>query len=178
YTSGSTGKPKGVMVEHRGLCNLVTAQAREFAVDHDSRILQFASFSFDACSFEFVFALCHGGALQLFESARLSGQELADLIQETGITHAVIPPAVLILLPFEKSFGTRRTIIAAGDALPAAVAASLARDYSIFNAYGPTEATIWATLHKCCSIAPGATNIPIGRPISNTRIYILDARGR
>ncbi|MBY6244068.1 non-ribosomal peptide synthetase, partial [Methylosinus sp. Sm6] len=174
YTSGSTGRPKGVMVEHHGLCNLAAAQSRAFGIGPASRVLQFASISFDACSFEFILALCQGGSLQLIKSTKLSGHELGDIIGKTGVTHAVLPPAVLALLPDDQNVCQLSVIISAGDVLHGRVAAILSRKYSLFNAYGPTEATIWATLYKCHAVPKGTTNVPIGRPISNARIYILD----
>src|SRR5262249_35648976 len=117
YTSGSTGTPKGVMVEHRGVCNLVAAQIRGFGVKSSSRVLQFASFSFDACVFEVVMALCQGASLYL--SARGSiqaGETLVETLTRYGITHATLPPAVLAALPEQSELGSISTLIVAGDA--------------------------------------------------------------
>jgi amino acid adenylation domain-containing protein len=176
YTSGSTGQPKGVMVEHRGVCNLASAQVRGFAVDSESRVLQFASFSFDASIFEVVMALCQGASLHLVAQAEImAGGTPIQTIKRTGITHATLPPAVLASLPDEAGLDSVRTLIVAGDALTGELAKRWGQGRRLINAYGPTEATVCATLHDCQPHESG--NPPIGRPIANTRIYILDSQG-
>ncbi len=177
YTSGSTGTPKGVMVEHRGLAHLLQAQIRCFEVEPESRVLQFASFSFDACVFELALALGRGAALHLPPGgAVLGGEALARILEEGGITHATLPPAVLATLPPEAGLDALHTLISAGEALPEALARRFAEGRRLFNAYGPTEASVWCTLHECRPMEAG--NPPIGRPIADARIYLLDGEGR
>jgi amino acid adenylation domain-containing protein len=176
YTSGSTGRPKGVMVRHRGACNLVAAQQQAFPVDGASRILQFASFSFDACVFEMAMALTRGAALHLPpRGGVLAGEALVETMAEQGITHVTLPPAVLAALPDDADMPSVRMMVLAGDVVTEAVARRWGVGRQLFNAYGPTETTVWATLHECDAAAAG--NPPIGRPIANTRVYVLDARG-
>ncbi|WP_254061483.1 AMP-binding protein, partial [Granulicella sp. L60] len=176
YTSGSTGTPKGVMVEHRGLCNLVTAQIREFAVATYSQILQFASFSFDACVWETMMALCRGASLHLLRQERMSdGDALTEIVAHHAITHATLPPAVLASLSEQVAFDSIRTLVCAGEELTGSVARRWRQGRQLINAYGPTEATICATIHSCRAEEFG--NPPIGRPIGNTQVYILDAHG-
>jgi non-ribosomal peptide synthetase component F len=94
YTSGSTGLPKGVMIEHQGLCNLATWQGRALGLGTNSRVLQFFSFSFDACVWEWMMALCHGATLVLAErEALMPGTPLLDTLTLARITHATLPPA-------------------------------------------------------------------------------------
>ncbi len=177
YTSGSTGQPKGVMVEHRGLANLAAMQARSFEVGPGSRVLQFASFSFDACVFEMVMALCQGAALVLPPAGVvLAGTALREAIEAGGVTHATLPPAVLAALPDEVDFPGVRTLVLAGEALGERLARRWSRARRLVNAYGPTETTIWASWHVCAPDHEGLP--PIGRPIDNTAIYLLDAHGR
>ncbi len=174
YTSGSTGRPKGVAVEHRGLCNMAAAQARTFGVAPESRVLQFASFSFDACAFELVMALCSGAALYLPpRGATPVGEPLVRMMSAARITHATLPPAVLAALPGDAELPSVQTLVLAGDVVTGALARRWAPGRRLFNAYGPTETTVWATVHEC-----GAEdNPPIGRPIANARAYVLDAAG-
>ncbi|MBI0329292.1 non-ribosomal peptide synthase/polyketide synthase [Burkholderia plantarii] len=177
YTSGSTGQPKGVMVAHRGLANLAAMQARHFAVHAGSRVLQFASFSFDACVFEIVMALCQGAALVVPPAGMvLAGGALREAIAEGGVTHATLPPAVLAALPDEVTFPSVRTLVVAGEAPGERLVRRWAGGRLFVNAYGPTEATIWATWQICRPEQAGAP--PIGRPIDNFVIYLLDTRGR
>jgi len=177
YTSGSTGTPKGVMVEHKGLCNLVTAQSQRFGVVTGNRVLQIASFSFDACIFEILMALCGGASLHLPpQGVHLAGEVLGRLIDLYAITHATLTPAVLASLPDQDVLASLRTLILAGDALKGTLVRRWAPGRCLFNAYGPTEATVWATLHRCREEAH--CDPPIGRPIANVRIYILDGRGQ
>jgi amino acid adenylation domain-containing protein len=175
YTSGSTGQPKGVVIEHRGLCNMVTAQIGGFGVEVESRILQFASFSFDASVWEFMMALCRGAVLHMpGPGAVLMEETLVGMVAEHGITHVTLPPAVLATLGEEKSLDSVRTLIVAGDTLTEELAEKWIQDRELINAYGPTEATVCATMHRW---EKGTGKPPIGRPIANTRVYILDRYG-
>ncbi|MGI8445563.1 amino acid adenylation domain-containing protein, partial [Pectobacterium versatile] len=173
YTSGSTGKPKGVMVEHRNLCNLVDALADAFTITRDSRLLQFASFSFDAGVFEVATTLSHGGALVLApREALLPGEALLTTLQTQAVTHALLPPIAASALPSDAELPTLKTLILGGEACTAAQVKRWASGRQVFNAYGPTEITVCATLYRCDANNNGAP--PIGRPIANTQIYILD----
>ncbi|MDZ8090978.1 MAG: amino acid adenylation domain-containing protein [Nostoc sp. DedQUE05] len=172
YTSGSTGKPKGVMVAHTGLCNLVIAQIQIYNVQTDSRILQFASFSFDASIFEVVMALGTGARLYLgTKESLLPGSSLIELLQNYGITHITLPPSALAVLPAEE-LPALQNITVAGEACPPDLVERWSCGRRFFNAYGPTEATVWSTVAECRG---NITNKPpIGRPIANTQIYLLD----
>ncbi|MBD1892511.1 non-ribosomal peptide synthetase [Coleofasciculus sp. FACHB-SPT9] len=171
YTSGSTGKPKGVLVQHRGLSNLAEAQLEVFKVQPSDRILQFASLSFDASIFEIVMALRSGATLYLAKKeSLLPGQPLIKLLRENAITHATLPPTVLAVLP--EKLPALQTIICAGESCSQNIVKRWAVDRKFFNAYGPTEATVWATIAE---ISNDSHKPSIGRPISNTQIYILDA---
>ncbi|MFJ5486081.1 amino acid adenylation domain-containing protein, partial [Pectobacterium actinidiae] len=173
YTSGSTGKPKGVMVEHHSVCNLVDALAGTLNITRDSRLLQFASFSFDACVFEIATTLSHGGCLVLApKEALLPGEPLLTTLQTQSVTHALLPPIAASALPSDAELPLLKTLILGGEACTAAQVKRWAPGRRVFNAYGPTEITVCATLSHCDASHSGAP--PIGRPIANTHIYILD----
>ncbi|HEY9858880.1 MAG TPA: amino acid adenylation domain-containing protein, partial [Candidatus Obscuribacterales bacterium] len=175
YTSGSTGMPKGVMVEHRGLCNVVTAQQQSLNLPLGSRALQFSAWSFDASIFEMLMALGAGGTLYIVpQSARSPGIELVRFIQAQNITAAILPPAVLALLP-ESDLSMLQTVIAGGEACSREIASKWARGRRLFNAYGPTETTIWATVAELTHRVDSLEKPPIGRPVANTQIYVLDS---
>jgi amino acid adenylation domain-containing protein len=172
YTSGSTGRPKGVLVPHRGLCNMVEAQARAFDVRPHSRVLQFAAFGFDASVSEVFMALTTGAALYLWKSQVLSSPTaLAGLMREESITTVTLPPAMLAALPGAE-LPELQTLIAAGESCSAEIVARWSPPRRFFNAYGPTETTVCATMHQCAGQYDAAP--PIGRPIDNMRVYILD----
>ena len=172
YTSGSTGKPKGVLITHQGLCNLAKAQVQLFDVQPTSRVLQFASFSFDAAIWEVVMALCAGASLCLAtQEALLPGANLMQLLRQQAITHVTLPPSALAALPPEP-LPALKTIIAAGEVCSPDLAMQWSRQRRFFNAYGPSEATVCATVAECRAIA--GRRLPIGRPIANTQVYILD----
>ena len=171
YTSGSTGKPKGVLVAHQGLCNLAVTQIQLFDVEPESHVLQFASLSFDASIAEIVIALCSGARLCLgTPNSLLPGATLIKLLHEQAITHVTLPPSALAVLPTEK-LPALRTIIVAGEACSPNLVAQWSNDRRFFNAYGPTEATVCATAAECTN---DNRKPPIGRPIANTQVYILD----
>ncbi|MBN3989151.1 MAG: amino acid adenylation domain-containing protein [Nostoc sp. NMS2] len=172
YTSGSTGKPKGVLLQHRGLSNLAASQIEVFNIQPINRILQFASLSFDASIFEIVMALQTGATLYLAnKESLLPGQPLLNLLREKAITHVTLPPAVLAVLPTE-SLPALQTIICAGESCTDDIVKRWWNSQRrFFNAYGPTEATVWSTVAE---ISTMSEKPPIGRPIANTQIYILD----
>ena len=170
YTSGSTGEPKGVLVEHRGLSNLVVAQRQVFNLQATHRMLQFAALSFDAFIFELAMALANGATLYMAaKEALLPGATLHQFLQDNAITHITLPPAVLAMLPSEP-LPALQTIISAGEACSSTVVDRWA-NHQFFNAYGPTETTIWATVAQL-QLGDRPT---IGYPITNTQIYLLDA---
>ncbi|MEP0870628.1 amino acid adenylation domain-containing protein [Trichocoleus desertorum AS-A10] len=171
YTSGSTGQPKGVLVEHRGLSNLVQAQRQIFHPKLGSRILQFASLSFDAAAFEILMALTNGATLYLApQTSLLPGADLLQFLRHHAITHATLPPSVLSVLPAEP-LPALQVLISAGEACSSSIVKRWAQGRQFFNAYGPTEATIWATIAE---LTVDSAKPTIGRPIANTQIYILD----
>jgi amino acid adenylation domain-containing protein/FkbH-like protein len=171
YTSGSTGKPKGVMIQHQGLVNLSLVQIRSFNVQPDSRILQFASFSFDASIWEIIMALCSGASLHLApQKSLLPGANLVELLRQRLITHVTLPPSALAVLPKEE-LPALKVIIVAGEACSSDLVAKWSQDHRFFNAYGPSEATVCTTVVEC---SDGSFRPPIGHPISNFKVYILD----
>ncbi|MEB3189918.1 MAG: amino acid adenylation domain-containing protein, partial [Snowella sp.] len=172
YTSGSTGKPKGVMVEHRGLVNLALAQIQSFAVQNNSRVLQFASFSFDACISEVLMTFGSGATLYLApKDALLPGQPLIERLQTDKITHVTLPPSALAVLP-KESLPNLQTLIVAGEACSLDLVKQWSIDRNFFNAYGPTEASVCASIGQCYQ---DDLKVTIGKAIANVQIYILDS---
>ena len=172
YTSGSTGKPKGVLISHRGLANIGAEQQHILGVRPDSRVLQFASASFDASVFELVMALQSGATLCMGQEEALQpGNPLLNFLREQAITVVTFPPSVLTTMTPER-LPALATLAVAGETCPAAVMDQWSSGRDFFNLYGPTEVTIWATMAQC------QTNLsalpPIGKPIANTQVYVLD----
>ena len=173
YTSGSTGKPKGVMVRQRGVVNLVQAQKRVFKVTEDDHVLQFASLSFDASIFEIVMALGAGATLHLGKKeALMPGADLLRKLGEESISIVTLPPSALTSMP-EEEVASLGTIIVAGVAVGEELAARWSKGRRFFNAYGPTEATVWTTV---AAYGESKEKLDIGRPIQNTQVYILDTQ--
>ncbi|HEU0055422.1 MAG TPA: amino acid adenylation domain-containing protein, partial [Longimicrobium sp.] len=176
YTSGSTGRPKGAMIQHRNVCGMVAAQERILPLEPGSRVLQFASFSFDGSVYEVFLALARGASLHLPEHpGPLAGDDLVRTVAEAGITHAIIPPAVLAALPDDERLPSIHTLIVSGDAPPVDLMARWSEGRRLINGYGPTEATVCTTLHD--HVPGSAAAPPIGRPVANVRVYLLDAAG-
>ncbi|OKP02079.1 Amino acid adenylation [Xenorhabdus thuongxuanensis] len=179
YTSGSTGQPKGVMIEHQSLCNLITPQQATLALTADSRVLQFASNSFDACIWECCMALMAGARLYLAQRASLlPGAILSRYLADQAISHVLLSPTALAAM--DTLPDTLQTLLVGGEACPPTLVKRWSPGRQMLNAYGPTETTICATLYPCAfSDDSSADNPPpIGRPIANTRVYILDAHGQ
>ncbi len=170
YTSGSTGTPKGVVVSHVGIASLAGAMIERLGITSESRVLQFASSSFDASIMELLMAFPAGAALVVPPAGLLAGELLAETLTRHDVSHALIPPAVLSgMLP--GSLDQFRTLIVGGDACPPDLVARWSQGRRMVNAYGPTETTICATMSLPLS---GAAEPPIGSPIWNSRVYVLD----
>ena len=174
YTSGSTGNPKGTLLHHRGACNLAALQKQKFETGPGSRILQFASLSFDAATWEFLMALLSGSALVLTSGQTITdAQALVNFLAEQKITTITLPPSVLAVWPDTK-LPQLRTIITAGEAVSGELVKKWGVDRSFFNAYGPTETTVCATMHRCQGEYPSAP--PIGTANPNFKTYVLDSQ--
>ena len=172
YTSGSTGQPKGILLEHRGLCNLALEHARHFDVRPDSRLLQFVRFGFDVAVGEVFMTLLRGATLcAASDDAMLPGPNLIELLLSQEINIILIPSSALAALP-DVPLPALRSIITGAEACPAEVVARWAVRHRFFNAYGPAETTVTATFIECR--ADGGRP-PIGRPIANVKVYVLDA---
>ncbi|MFB9683728.1 non-ribosomal peptide synthetase [Amycolatopsis plumensis] len=174
YTSGSTGTPKGVVVTHAGLASFSAAEIAHFDVRPGDRVLQFSSPSFDASVLELCMALPAGAALVVPPPGPLLGEHLAAVLRDERVTHALIPPVAMASVP-DTELPAFRTLVVGGEACPADLVARWAPGRRMINAYGPTETTVVATWSD--PLEPGATP-PIGRPIRNTRVRVLDAAVR
>ncbi|WP_035800025.1 non-ribosomal peptide synthetase [Kitasatospora mediocidica] len=172
YTSGSTGRPKGVLVPHSAVAALV-GQGTLFGVRAGTRVLQFASFSFDAAAWEILTALTSGAVLVLAaDEDRAPGEPLARLVAGAGIEVLCLPPTVLSAWPADQPMPEELTVIVAGEACPPELVERWSRGRRMLNAYGPTETTVCATVSDPLA---GAVRPPVGRPLAGTRVYVLDS---
>ncbi|HEX6640477.1 MAG TPA: amino acid adenylation domain-containing protein, partial [Thermoanaerobaculia bacterium] len=173
YTSGSTGTPKGVVVTHAGIASLRDGTLPPMQLATTSRFLQFASLNFDVALWEMVTALTTGATLVLLRADSRSGAALQDVLVTQRITHTVLPPAVVPTLDEADPRLALECLMVAGEACSGEIVGRWSERRTMLNAYGPTETTVISTM----SDAPmsGSDAPPIGKPIRNTRVYILDA---
>jgi amino acid adenylation domain-containing protein len=178
YTSGSTGRPKGVEVPHRALVNLLTSMRDRPGLSDRDILLSLTTIAFDIAGLEVYLPLTVGGRVVMASrEATLDGARLAALLAMSGATVMQATPATWrLLLDAGWRPGPAFKILCGGEALaPALAARLLGTGASVWNLYGPTETTIWSTVHEVQS--PDGP-VPIGRPIANTRVYVLDAQGQ
>ncbi|MGJ0430537.1 amino acid adenylation domain-containing protein [Methylobacter sp.] len=183
YTSGSTGQPKGAMNEHRGVVNRLNWMQKAYGLTADDAVLQKTPFSFDVSVWEFFWPLLTGARLVM---AKPEGHKdpgyLSEVIRQHRITTLhFVPPMLQIFLEYGKASDctSLRRVICSGEALPVALSNrfhELLKDTELHNLYGPTEAAIDVTAWAC-EARTTASSIPIGRPIDNTQIYLLDPQG-
>jgi amino acid adenylation domain-containing protein/non-ribosomal peptide synthase protein (TIGR01720 family) len=171
YTSGSTGQPKGVMVPHQGASNLAEALRPLFGVRPGERTLQFARISFDASVWEMLMAWSAGATLCLMQ-AHEAGDDLAQTLSDLEVNVATLPPSVLGLLD-GVDLPKLHTLIVAGESCPLDSARAMSVGRRFINAYGPTEVTVCAT---AAEYQANDESLPIGGPISNVQVYVLDER--
>ncbi|KAF9342846.1 hypothetical protein BGX26_006725, partial [Mortierella sp. AD094] len=175
YTSGTTGKPKGVLVEHRNFVNMIAANQTAFGFGPSSRATQFFAFSTDGCVHDIFCSLCLGGTLHVLDdSVRQDKYRLWRYIEENKLSHVTITPSVLQDCTDLRVLDSSTTFILAAEALPPSLVWSLQAvvpNGRFFNGYGPTETTVSAT---CYQIDGRSDIIPIGRPFTDKRFYILD----
>jgi len=179
YTSGSTGKPKGVLVTHRNLSQSNNAR-EDYYKDRVGRYLLLSSVGFDSSVAVIFHALCTGGMLVLPEPEfNWQLKQLASIISENQITHTLCVPSLyaeLLEVAETGQLESLQTVVVAGEACPRQLVDSHYRAVpgaSLFNEYGPTEATVWSTVYRCEPAEPRSL-VPIGRPIANTATYVLD----
>ena len=172
FTSGSTGAPKGVAVSHAGLLGAAAAQREVFGLGADARVLMVAAPTFDASVFEWLLAVGSGAALVVAPPEAYAGEALTALLQGQQVSAALLTPTVLSSLDRARLDGVD-TLITGGEACPAELVAAWAPGRRMFNAYGPTETTIWAT---CSAPLSAGQPVSIGAPIPGVCALVLDAR--
>ena len=179
YTSGSTGKPKAVAVTHKSVLRLVK-QTNYARLGADEVFLQFAPLSFDASTFEIWGSLLNGGKLVLMPPGLVSLAQLGDTIKQYGVTTLWLTAGLfqqMVETELESLRGLRQ-LLAGGDALPVAHVEQVARELKncqLINGYGPTENTTFTCCYRVQQGERFAGNVPIGFPVSNTQVYILDS---
>ncbi|QDQ09903.1 amino acid adenylation domain-containing protein [Streptomyces spectabilis] len=177
YTSGSTGLPKGSGVGHRAVVDL--AADRVWAGGAQERVLLHNTPTFDMAVYELWVPLLNGGTIVLAPPGRLDVDTYAAVITERRVTALLITPGLLSLLAdaHPHCLGGLREVWAGGEALPAETVARLLRDRPeavVVNGYGPTEAAVFATCRRFTAADRLGPTVPIGRPLDNTRAYVLD----
>jgi enterobactin synthetase component F len=173
YTSGTTGTPKAVVVEHASVAHMALTQIRHLGFGPGDRVAQLASAGFDVAIWELCVALLSGATL-VVPPAPLAGEELGAFLRERRISHAVTSPSALGSVPAgpHPDLGT---LIVGSEACPGDLVARWSPGRRMINAYGPTENTVCTTMSEPLS---GCGVPPIGRPLANIRVYVLDERQR
>jgi amino acid adenylation domain-containing protein len=178
YTSGSTGKPKGVMVEHRNVVNFFAGMDQIIGAEAGTW-LAVTSISFDISVLELLWTLARG--FQVVIHGEGNTDRIPAEISRHGVTHLQVTPSLLRALVSDpqsrQALAGLKKIFVGGEALPGSLVAALRSVFpgELYNMYGPTETAIWSTVHP---VQEERSNIPIGKPIANTQVYVLDSQMR
>jgi amino acid adenylation domain-containing protein len=188
YTSGSTGKPKGAMLEHRGMLNHLYAKVTDLQLTATDIVAQTAPQSFDISVWQFLAALLVGGRVEIVRNEMLAPEQLLTLLQNEGISILEIVPSLLRMMLQHIQVDSKtipnltrlRWLLLTGETLPPQLCSQWFEYYPnipMMNAYGPTECSDDVTHYPIYQApAPEVLNLPIGRPVSNTKLYILDSQ--
>ena len=172
YTSGTTGEPNGVKVSHRALMNLCGWHNRYYGITEKDRTAKYAKIGFDASIWEiFPYLLAGASTYIIDEAARYDMPALSALFEKEAVSVCFLPTPVAEEF-MQTGNNSLRCLLTGGDKLKKFNAGQI--KYALFNNYGPTEYTVVATVHE---VTKSQTNIPIGKPIDNTQIYILHPEG-
>lgn len=179
YTSGSTGTPKGVMVQHGGIKNTIVSQKEAFGIEQTDRCLQFYSTSFDASVLEIFNPLLSSASLYIIdEETKINPDSFLNFMQSNAITVAAIPPTYLNEMDIKELSGMK-ILITGGEAAAVEKINAFLKYGDHCNSYGPTETSICATVHRTAKGESIAGNsIPLGIPIANVRLYVLDEQAQ
>ncbi|MBD2196207.1 MULTISPECIES: amino acid adenylation domain-containing protein [Calothrix] len=178
YTSGSTGKPKGVQIIHRAVINFLNSMREEPGLSQNDVLLAITTISFDIAVLELFLPLIVGARIILVSrEAVADGKQLSQILHQSGATVIQATPATWRLLLDSGWQGNKQLkMLCGGEALTLGLANQLLeKGGSLWNMYGPTETTIWSMVHK---VEPGSTFVPLGHPIANTQIYLLQEPAR
>ncbi|HZG18214.1 MAG TPA: amino acid adenylation domain-containing protein [Candidatus Bathyarchaeia archaeon] len=174
YTSGTTGNPKGTMLEHIGIVNVSSFFQERFGITESDRIGQFASISFDASVSEFFMALLTGASLYMIPKEIINHfHRFEQFMERNQITVITLPPTYVIHLDPER-ISSLRVLITAGSASSQAIVTKWKDKVTYVNAYGPTENSICTTTWIYNEKESGHPTVPIGKPIHNTKVFILN----
>ncbi|GLW09720.1 hypothetical protein Misp01_48490 [Microtetraspora sp. NBRC 13810] len=178
FTSGSTGRPKGVPIRHRSIARLVHG-ATYARLDEGTRLLHLSPVTFDAATFEIWGALLRGGTCVLYPDGFVRLSRLGQVLREHGVTVLFLTTALFnaVIDEAPEILSGLRTILTGGEAHSVRHIAEALRTYGpgrLVSVYGPTEATTFATFHPVDELADDVVSLPIGRPIQNTRLYVVD----
>ncbi|MBD2357843.1 amino acid adenylation domain-containing protein [Tolypothrix sp. FACHB-123] len=178
YTSGSTGKPKGVQIIHHAVINFLNSMRQEPGLTQSDVLLAITTISFDIAALEIFLPLIVGARIILVSREAIAdGKQLSQLLTQSGATVIQATPATWRLLLESGWQGNKQLkMLCGGEAMTIALANQLLeKGGSLWNMYGPTETTIWSMVHK---VEPGSTFVPLGHPIANTQIYLLQEPAR
>ncbi|WP_017496494.1 non-ribosomal peptide synthetase [Flavobacterium sp. WG21] len=174
YTSGTSGSPKGVLVTHIGIVNTILNQSEILNIQNNDKVLQFASLSFDASVSEIFMALGTGATLIVIDNDIVKNTDyFVDYIKTAGVSVLTLPPAYLYSLAIDE-LSFLRVLLTAGEPIKVEVANRLRKIVNYYNAYGPTECSVCVSMYHYNTSIEHVDSIPIGTPLSNTSVIVLD----